>query len=97
MKSPSIDQKSLRASASSFRFSVNRASFLAGLEDVLDESCGGDAEDELVQEFCQQSRDNKRYDIVRLALDLLPLFGQVWLLTAGPLIGISVFFAELSK
>ena len=51
MKSPSIDQKSLRASASSFRFLVNRASFFAGLEDVLDESCGGDVEDELVQEF----------------------------------------------
>ena len=44
-----------------FCFLVNRASFLvphrsslrsvAGLEDVLDESCGGDAEDELVPEI----------------------------------------------
>ena len=32
------------------------------------------------------SRDNRRYEVFRLAQDLLPLFGQVWLLTAGPLI-----------
>ena len=39
-----------------FGFLVNRASCLvppsvAGLEDVLDEFCGGDVEDELVPEF----------------------------------------------
>ena len=33
----------------------------------------------------------------RLAWDLLPLFGQVWLWTAEPLMGVSVFFAELSN
>ena len=69
---------------------------VAGLEDVLDESCGGDVEDDLVPEFDDKPR-HKRYEIFRLAANLLPLFGQVWLLTTGPLISISVFFAELSK
>ena len=45
----------------------------------------------------RQSKDNKRYDTFRLAEKLLPLFGQVWLLTAGPLKAKSVFSAELSK
>ena len=61
--------------------------FVAGLEDVLDESCGSGVEDELVPESD---------DMFRLAENLLSLFGQVWLLTAGPLKGKSVPFAELA-
>ena len=77
-----------RSSHFCFGFLVNRASFLvpessprsvAGLEDVLDKSCGNDVEDDLAPEFDDNPRDNKRYDIFSLALDLLPLFGQVWL------------------
>ena len=32
------------------------------------------------------------YEIFRL----LPLFGQVWLLTTGPLVGVTMFSAELA-
>ena len=69
----------------------------AGLEDVLDESCGGDVEDEVVPELDEKSRDNNKHDIFRLAKTPLPLFGRMWLLTAGPPMGVSVFFAQLSK
>ena len=60
---------------------------VAGLERVLDESCGGDVEHELVPEL----DDNPS------CITSSSLFGQVWLLTLGSLISISVFFAELSK
>ena len=52
-------------------------------------------EAKLVPESDDNPLDNKRYDTFRLAENLLPLFGQVWLLTAG-LIGVSVFLAEFS-
>ena len=70
---------------------------VAGLQDVLDESCGGDVEDELVPEFDDNPGTTRGTKFFRLASNILPLFGQVWLLTAGPLIVFSVFFAELSK
>ena len=70
---------------------------MAEHEDVLDESCGVHVEDVLVPEFDEKSRDNKKYEVLRLAYQRFPLFGQVWLLTAGPLTGMSVFFKELSK
>ena len=66
---------------------VNRASFLvhdrhfpsvAGLEDVLDGSCGSDAEDAMTPTFDDKSRYYMRYEYFRLAQNLLPLFGQVW-------------------
>ena len=85
---------------------LNRASFLvpdrplrsvAGLDDVLDESCGSDVEDELVPEFDDNPWTTRGTKIFRLAENLLPLFGQVWLLTAGPLTGKPMIFAELSK
>ena len=79
---------------------MNRASFLrsvAGLEDVIDEACGSDVRRRTGTRIIRQSRDDKRYEIFCLAENLVPLFGQVWLLTAGPLIGVSVVFAELSK
>ena len=81
---------------------MNRTSFqgarsslcsVAGLEDVLDESCGSDVEDELVPEF----DDNKKYENFRLAKNCILLFSLVWHLTAGPLTGFSVLFAERSK
>ena len=68
----------------------------AGLEHARDESCGGYVEDETGARFWRQSRDNKKNEICRFAENLLPLFGQVWLSTAGPLISLSVFFAEFS-
>ena len=69
----------------------------AGLEDVLDESCGGDVEDEVVPELDEKSRDNNKHDIFRLAKTPLPLFGRMWLLTAGPPMGVSVFFAQCRR
>ena len=62
---------------------------LAGLGEVLDESCGNDAEDEL-----ELVLEDNRNEFFCLAQTLLPLFGQVWLLTTGPLVGITVLFAE---
>ena len=67
------------------------------LDDVLDESGGGDVEDELVPELGRQSRDNKTYAITFFASIFLSLFGRPWLFTVGPLVGISVFFAKFSK
>ena len=42
----------------------------------------------------RQSRDN---DVFRFAYTCLLLFGQPWLLTAGPLTSVSVFFTEFAK
>ena len=58
----------------------------AGLEDVLDESCGGDVEDELVPDFDDNPMD-KRYEIFSFTYNCLPFFGQPWFLIADPLIG----------
>ena len=69
---------------------------VAGLEDVLDESCGGDVEDELVPELDDHPGTARGMNISIMHKILFPC-GQRWLLTAGPLIGKSVFFAELSK
>ena len=52
-------------------------------------------EDEHVPEIDGNPR-TKKYEIFWLAGNLLPLFGQGWLLTAGPLTGINVTFAELA-
>ena len=65
----------------------------AGLEDVFDESCGGDVYDEL-DDNPGTTRGTK---ISVLHKNVLPLCGQPWFLTADPLVSISVFFAELSK
>ena len=70
---------------------------VAGLEDVLDESCGGDVEDELVPEFDDNPGTTRGTKISVLHKKILPMFGQPWFVTARPLIGISIFFAELSK
>ena len=70
---------------------------LAGLEKVLDESCGNDVQDELKLELERQPCDNNRNEIFCLAHNPFPLFGQMWLLTTGPLIGVSVFFSEHSQ
>ena len=85
-------------------FLVYRASFpgatsslrsVAGLEDVLCGSCGSDVEDELVPEFDNSgTTTGTKFPSCR---EYSSLFGQVWLLTAGPIKSISVFFAELSK
>ena len=60
---------------------------------LLNESCDGDVEDETLPEP-GTTRGTK---IVRVADNTLPIFDQSWLLTADPLIGVSVFFAEFSK
>ena len=40
----------------------------AGLEDVLDESCGGNVEDELVPELDDNPRTTKRYEVFRCCI-----------------------------
>ena len=58
----------------------------AGLEDVLDESCGSDAEDELAPEF--DDNPGTTIGTKPLAENPLSFLGQMWLLTVGPLISI---------
>ena len=58
---------------------------VAGLEDVLDECCGGDVEDELVPGFDDNPGTRRGTKFSVFAVELLPLFGQVWHLTAGTL------------
>ena len=56
-----------------------------------------DVEDELVPELDDNSGKTRGTKFSVLHESVLPLFGHPWFLTAGPLIGISVFFAEFSK
>ena len=42
-----------------------------GLEDELDESCGGDVEDETLPELVNKPWNDKRYEIVLFAFDCL--------------------------
>ena len=70
---------------------------LAGLEEVLCESCGNDVEDELAPELDDNPVTTTGTKFSFLHGIFFPFFGQLWLLTTGQLIGISMFFAELSK
>ena len=56
---------------------------------LLNEFCDSDAEDELLSGMVM-------YEIVCLADNTLPVFGQPWFLTADPLIGVSVVLAKLA-
>ena len=70
----------------------------AGLEDgVLDESCGGDVEDELAPMLDDNPGTTRGAKFSVLHKNVLTLFGQPWFLSAGPLISISEFFADFSK
>ena len=66
---------------------------LAGLEEVLDESCGNDVEDELAPELDDNPGTTRGATFFCLAQNSFPIVGQMWLLTTGPLVGISVLFA----
>ena len=74
--------------SSSLRSEVGLDDVLVG---VLDESCDGDVEDELDN---PGTSIGKKFSV--LHKNVLPLFGQPWLFTAHPLVGVSVFIAELS-
>ena len=56
---------------------------------LLDESCGGDVEDETLPELVM-------CEIIRFAVSSFPICGQPWLLTADPLTGVSVVLAKLA-
>ena len=60
---------------------------------LLDESCGGDVKDETLPE----PWNDKKYEIVYFADITLPMLGQPWLLTADPLIAISVVSQSLPR
>ena len=70
---------------------------VAGLEEVLDESCGSGSyvEDELVPELDDNPRTTRGTKFSVLHKKFFP--SLVWLVTTGPLVGMSTFFAELSK
>ena len=70
---------------------------LAGLENVLIESCGDDVEDELVLELDDNPGTTTGTTFSVLKRNVLPIFLRMWLLTTGPLTGVSVLFAELTK
>ena len=69
---------------------------LAGLEEVLDCSCGNDAEDKLGLEL-DDNRGTTTGNIFRLAQNSFPIFGQMWLLTTDPLTSLILFFVELAQ
>ena len=60
------------------------------LDDVLDESCDGDVEDELVPEL-DDNPGTTTGTTFPFCTKCLPLFGYPWLSAAGPLTGIRVF------
>ena len=69
----------------------------AGLEDELDESCGGDVEDESLPELVANPGTTRGTKLSVLHFIVFPVFGQTWFFTADPLTGISVVFAEFSN
>ena len=61
------------------------------------DSCGGVVEDELLPELTDNPGTTRgRDNTVCLADKQLSILGQSWLLTADPLIGVSVDFAKLA-
>ena len=70
---------------------------VAGLDDAVDESCGGDVEDGLVPDLDDNPGTTRGTKCSVLQRIFFPCLVWVWPLTAGVLVGITVFFAELSK
>ena len=62
---------------------------LAGLGEVLDERCGDDVEDELELKL----EDNPKSTTGTNSFSIL---GQMWILTTGPLVSVTVHCAELA-
>ena len=60
---------------------------LAGLGDALDVSCGTDVE----HEHLGTTQKNEMFCLAQI---FSHFFGQMWLLTTGPVTSITVFFAE---
>ena len=78
---------SLLLPAASTRLFLGDSSLLrefAGFNEV-DESCRGDVEGDLLLEIDDCPGTTKRNEVLSLAKDFLPFFGQMWLLTTGPL------------
>ena len=69
--------------------------FVVLLGEVLDESCGNNVEDELALEIDDHPWKNNKNKMFRIAQNF-PILGQMELLTAGSLVGVTVFFAELA-
>ena len=63
-------------------------------------SCNTDAEYVGVaelEEIVDKPGDNDRYVVLRAAFHPSAIFNELWFLTTGPLVGISVIFAEFSE
>ena len=60
------------------------------------DSGDGEVEDELLSELTDNPGTTWGNKIVGLADNTFPIFGQSWLLTADPLVGVSVVFAKLT-
>ena len=94
---------SLLVASSSLRFDTEPENELdaalfpeAGCASSPNESCGGVVEDELLPELADNPGTTRGTEVVRLAENTLHNLGQSWLLTADPLIGVSVVFAKLA-
>ena len=57
---------------------------LAGLRELLDESCGNDVEDELALELDDNPGKTMGTNFSVFAQNSVPIIGQMWLLTSGP-------------
>ena len=65
-----------------------------------DVPCGNDVGDELALEHKEPVDSPGTITGTKLSVVhtvLFPILGQLWFLTIGPLVGITVFFAELAK
>ena len=60
------------------------SSLIALSESFLNESCDGVAGDELLSGLVDPPWSDKKYEIICLADDSLPVFGQSWLWTVDP-------------
>ena len=63
----------------------------------LNESCDCDLEDELLRKSANKPGTTGGTKLSVLQMILFPFWGQSWLLTADPLIGVSAVFAKLAE
>ena len=69
---------------------------VAGPDEVSsDVSCGNDREVALALEL-EEPVDNNRHTFPSVAKNSFAIVGQLWFLTTGPLVRVSVLFAELA-
>ena len=63
-------------------------------------SCDEDVEEageDKVEELVDRPRDNEWYIVRCFAFDSFAIFGEMWFLTTGPVVGVPMILAELPQ